>query len=295
MVELVVFSHLHGYLLFLVFLLGSLVLVLHAAAAPPGRGGAAIWGAWALACLSAFTYEMGQCYGVLAGLFLAATHYRRIGAWRTLALFAAFAGILPLYQAVNHLDRFVHRGEFPDEKTGQALVARAFTSDTLKNAGRFTVYTAFQPFVPSAEKDAYVIDRLNVPEWAWNGDGPRLGSALLASLALLPAVALGLAGVWRMARQGRTVLLGIFLLLLPVRRLRRDERLGADEPPPRAGRPQQEFLLRLPGAAAGTGGRLHRLARTGTGEPRRRGLPGDSAPRPGRPECCQRLRGAAGQ
>ncbi len=113
---------------------------------------------------------------------------------------------------MNHLDRLAHRGQFPDEKTGQALVARAFTSDTQKNAGRFTVYTAFQPFVPTAEKDAYVIDRLNVPEWAWNGDGPRLGPALLASLALLPAVALGPAGVWRMARQGRKMILGVFLI-----------------------------------------------------------------------------------
>jgi hypothetical protein len=212
-VELVIFAHLHGYLLFLVFLLGSLVLLLGGPAARPGRGGAALWGAWALACLSAFTYEMGQFYAVLAGLFVAAAHSRRLGARRALALFAAFASILPLYQAVNRLDRLAHRGQFTEEATGQVMLGQAFTTDSLRNAGRFTLYTAFQPFVPSADKDAYVRDRLDVPEWAWNGDGPGVGPALLASLALVPAVALGLAGVWRLARRGRATLWGAFLLL----------------------------------------------------------------------------------
>ncbi len=91
-IELVVFSHLHGYLLFLVFLLGSHSSCCCAGAAAPasGRGGAALWGAWALACLSAFTYEMGQFYGVLAGLFVAATRNTaasgRGAPWPTLPL-----------------------------------------------------------------------------------------------------------------------------------------------------------------------------------------------------------------
>ena len=269
MIELVVFSHLHGYLLFLALLLGSLILLLRGRrAAGPRR--AALGGAWILTGLSAFTYEMGQWYAVLAGLFLAATRYRARGA-RALALFAAFAAILPLYQAVNHFDRLAHRGQFPDEKTGQALVARALTPATLKNAGRFIVYTALQPFVPSAEKDSYFEGRLSVPEWAWNGDAPRLGPA--------PSRRPG-GGPGRGARTGRRRAagppgppgdLGYFpSLLLSICRLRRAERPGPNEPPPRTGHPQPQLLLRLSGVAAGVGGRLHRLARTATGRPRRR-------------------------
>jgi hypothetical protein len=212
-IELVVFTHLHGYLLFLVLLLGSLVLLLGGTAAPPGRGGVAFWGAWVLACLSAFAYEMGQFAAVLAGLFAAAAHYRRVGARHALALFAAFASILPLYQAVDQLDRLANYGEFTDAEDRQELLGQALTPETLRNAGRFTLYTAFQPFVPSADKDAYVRERLDVPEWAWNGDGPGVGPALVACLALVPALALGLAGLWRLAGGGPAPLLGVFLLL----------------------------------------------------------------------------------
>jgi hypothetical protein len=213
-IELVVFTHLHGYLLFLVLLLGSLVLLLGGTAAPPGRGGLAFWGAWVLACLSAFAYEMGQFAAVLAGLFVAAAHYRRVGARHALALFAAFASILPLYQAVDQLDRLANSGEFTDAEDRQEMLGQALTPDTLRNAGRFTAYTAFQPFVPSADKDAYVRERLDVPEWAWNGDGPGAGPALVGCLALVPALALGLAGLWRLARGGPAPLVKVFLLLV---------------------------------------------------------------------------------
>lgn len=211
--ELVIFAHLHGYLVFLVFLLGSLILLLRGAAAPPGRGHAALLGAWTLACLSAFTYEMGQFYGVMAGLFVSATQYRRLGALRALALAAAFAGVLPLYQGVNALDRLAHRGQFTDEEIRDGLLGQALSADTLHNAGRFVAFTTVQPFVPSADKDTYVNGRINVPEWLWSGERAQGWSLALGLLTLLPAAGLGLAGASQLARRPGSVLTATALLL----------------------------------------------------------------------------------
>src|SRR5262249_221843 len=81
--ELVIWTHLHGYLLFLVFLLGSLALLIRHASGPAAGKlrSPCLWGSWVLALLAAFTYELGQCYAVLAGLFLAAAWCPTSG-WR---------------------------------------------------------------------------------------------------------------------------------------------------------------------------------------------------------------------
>ena len=111
--ELVIWSHLHGYLLFLALLFASLALLFHHAAGP-GTGSlrsGSLWGSWLLALVAAFTYEMGQFYAVLAGLFLAAAAYPRVGFARSASLAALFAGIMAIYQGINHYDLELHRGK----------------------------------------------------------------------------------------------------------------------------------------------------------------------------------------
>src|SRR4029079_13855358 len=70
--QLVIWSHLGGYLLFLAFVLGSAILLLrhmNSTAAARWRS-PALWGAWALALLAAFTHELGQAAAILLGLFV---------------------------------------------------------------------------------------------------------------------------------------------------------------------------------------------------------------------------------
>lgn len=165
--ELVVWSHLHGYLLFLVLVLGSMLLLLRYVQepeAPRVRRRLAILGAWALALLAAFTYELGQLYAAAAGLFLAAASPQRGWRPRALALAVAFAAIFVAYQTVDRLDRARHRGRYPEENVRAQIVRRAASADTLRHTGRFLIYTTFQPFFPSAMRWWPQGGRINVQE-----------------------------------------------------------------------------------------------------------------------------------
>ena len=215
--ELVIWSHLHGYLLFLALVLGSLILLLRCvrrAEAPGGGGRLALAGAWALALLSAFTYELGQVYAVLAGLFLAGSLHRRLGVRRSAVLAAAFGAILILYQTANVIDFLSHRGCFPEEHNGEKVMRSLLTADSLTNSARFVVFTTFQPFFPSQTRHWFGADRLGLTEWAWDGDlpGPSSPGAVLSWLVVGLAAALALAGLGRMARRRQTALIMVFFV-----------------------------------------------------------------------------------
>ena len=89
--ELVVWTHLHGYLLFLLLLLGAVYLLLAGVDGDAVRP-APLAGAWGLLLVASFTYEMGQFAAVLAGLYVAAAVAPRAGRLRAAGWFAAFAG-----------------------------------------------------------------------------------------------------------------------------------------------------------------------------------------------------------
>ncbi|MDB5312797.1 MAG: hypothetical protein JWO38_6999 [Gemmataceae bacterium] len=204
--ELVIWAHLHGYLLFLVFLLGSMILLLrHAAGAAAGSWtSSSLWGAWGLALLSAFTYELGQVYAVLAGLFTAAAITPRVGARRGLAAAAGFASIVIVYQAANGVDRRLHDGRYTPDGNAALVRERAFTPDTPTHAARFVAYTAAQPFFPSVLQSHFGTERLLIPESLWAGHGCRVFSpTLVVSYGVVGVVGvMGLAGLRRLARPG---------------------------------------------------------------------------------------------
>lgn len=190
-VELVIWAHLHGYLLFQVLLLGSLACTFRYCA---GGTRAALAGAWLLALMAAFTYELGQFYAALAGVACAA----RAGSRRRAALvLLAFAGIGGLYQAANRLDAARHRGSYEPERLSGEILRRAFEPATATHAARFAVFTGVQPFVPGLVQASYSGDRVQVAESVWGGSRLRvLTPGLLVSYAvLLLGGALALAGV----------------------------------------------------------------------------------------------------
>lgn len=239
--ELVIWSHLHGYLVFLMLLLASLTLLLRYARRPVAWKSPLLWGSWILALLAAFTYELGQFYAVLAGLFLAAVLPRGTGARRRFALCSLFAAVMILYQGADQLDRRIHRGQFQPETIRARIKERAFTKATLEHSRRFVAYTVGQPFFPSLMEGALGGDRVVMGEATWTlghftnksststlvptfniayGSGKqeqfvRLPLVLIASLGTaLLAVGLGLLGLVRLILERKWSCLGMLLLTL---------------------------------------------------------------------------------
>lgn len=165
--ELVVWAHLHGYLLFLVFVLGAMLLLsdyLYRLDPTPRRARWTLIVCWLCAALSAFTYELGQFVGVLLGLALLAAAWRQPRRWTGLAVAGCFLAILPIYQATNRWDRAVHQGRFAEEYLPESIQEKALSIDTLAHAGRFVAFTAVQPFFPSVTGCWYQGERIHIQE-----------------------------------------------------------------------------------------------------------------------------------
>jgi hypothetical protein len=212
--ELVIWSHLHGYLLFLILLLASLTLLLRCALRAATWKSPWLWGSWVLALLSAFTYEMGQFYAVLAGLFLAAALPRGTAGARRLALCGLFAAVLALYQGANRLDRWIHRGQFDPDDPSAHILRGAFSQATVANSGRFLAYTVLQPFFPSLWAGTLVGGHLSIEEIDWGRNPFRSFHLTLGASALTTALGsgLGLFGLVRLARRRDKRSLWMFLL-----------------------------------------------------------------------------------
>ncbi|VTR95590.1 unnamed protein product [Gemmata massiliana] len=215
--ELVIWSHLHGYLLFLLFLLGSVSCLFRYASGvqngAPARG--YLGGAWVLTLLSAFTYELGQFYAVLAGAFTAAVLLPQIGKKRAAVVVVAFASIMVVYQTTNRIDLRAHRGNYVADNLGPAIVDQAFTRATLEHSVRYGSYTAVQPFFPSLVQTTYSGQRLQIAESLdWKIRLRFLSPAVATSIAVFGAAAiLGLVGLWRLV--GTRARLPLLTLLLP--------------------------------------------------------------------------------
>jgi hypothetical protein len=151
--EMVIWSHINGYLLFVVLVLGATLICLSLLTKPNAsatRQTALVGGAFLLVFLAAFTHEIGQFFAVLTGAVLGLGALAAGRRRRAAGLFALFASILVVYQGVNCLDRLAHPSE-PDVSM-QLIVERAASTQTLYHAYRYFLYTVAQPFLPSHVK-----------------------------------------------------------------------------------------------------------------------------------------------
>ncbi len=149
-IEMVIWSHINGYLLFIVLALGALLLALKLLAEPnasSGRGMALTIAAFLLVLVSAFTHEIGQFFAVMIGAALALTTLAAGRRGQAVGVFALFASVLVLYQGLNFLDQLAHPGE-PDV-TLKTVAEKAVSSQTLNHASRYVLFTTLQPFLPS--------------------------------------------------------------------------------------------------------------------------------------------------
>jgi hypothetical protein len=215
-VEMVMWSHINGYILFVVFVLGSMSLLLEGIADSETLGRKRGWllaAAWLLALLSAFTYELGQFYAVIAGMLAAAVLYQRGKARLGLVVFTAFLGILLLYRTANFLDQRAHADRLPDESLA-TILERIGSGSTLAHAVRYLLYEAVQPFFPCCVDWSFG-PRLRIPEaeaarWLdWKGC-----PTLIASYVLLGGMAgLTLMGLRRLMAADHTKM-GLIVALL---------------------------------------------------------------------------------
>jgi hypothetical protein len=162
--ELVIWAHLHGYLVFLILVFGAVACVNRYA-----RGGNSRWltGAWALACASAFTYELGQLFAVLLGASAALLAAPRVGSAKAAGVAVGFASILVGYQLADRIDAQAHHGRYEPENLKPVILDCAFRGPTVTNSVRFAVFTGVQPFFPALVKHSYAGQRLEVAEHFW--------------------------------------------------------------------------------------------------------------------------------
>jgi hypothetical protein len=182
-IEMVIWSHINGYLLFVVFALGALLLslwVLANPAAPLARLALLAAGAVLLVGLSAFTYEIGQFFAVLLGTALGTAAWMHGARLRGVVLFALFASVLLLYQGMNLLDHAAHPQAWDASMT--TVLERAGTPQTLEHTGRYVLYTAVQPFFPSTATWKFA-GRVVIPE-------PVFSWETFSQAGPLPAVSL---------------------------------------------------------------------------------------------------------
>src|SRR5262249_38544498 len=142
-----------GYMLFLAFSLAATFLSLHVLArpdSPPALQGLRLAGTYLLLLFGAFTYEIGQFFAVVVGgvLGTAARGSGRPG--RAVGLVALLAGVLPLYQGANLLDRTVHRP--PTDETVATIVKQAWSPQTIEHATSYVRAATVHPFFPSRAK-----------------------------------------------------------------------------------------------------------------------------------------------
>src|SRR5262249_19670661 len=144
--EMVTWSHINGYLLFVVFVLGSLLLVVDLIAlpeAPPPGWRFRLAAAYVLVLLAAFCFEAGPPYAAGLGLVIGAAGRRP----PFLPVFALFAPVLLGYVLCDRLDRLATPQRAPDVVLGDVL-AKAAEAPTLENSFRYLLFAVVQPFFP---------------------------------------------------------------------------------------------------------------------------------------------------
>jgi hypothetical protein len=208
-VEMVIWSHINGYLLFVVFALAAVRLCLPVLD-PAGRpaGGGQLAAVFVLLLLGAFTYEIGSPFAVVAALVVGGALWARERRGRGVAAFCVLASVFPIYQGANVLDRWAHPGAW-DANLG-VVAGRAVSWPTVAHLGRYVGYTVVQPFFPSWahwEFRGRVV--VYEPDYAWPAGewpGPLLAASLLVCAAGVLLALRGLAN-----RPGRAVVLAAVL------------------------------------------------------------------------------------
>lgn len=195
---LVVWPHLHGYMLFYSLIMAALLLVPKSATDldEPRSTGRTI-AAWALLLAAAFAHELGQFVAVLFGLqaFVVRRAAGRTAAgMRALALFAAVAAT---YQVANRLDLRQHLAAGRCAAPKSEMWSWQSLRRSPGNAAKFVVYTTVQPLVPGTYANSRDRGNIWLQQTLWrNLEAPQSapsGRLVWVFLLLCGAAALSVA------------------------------------------------------------------------------------------------------
>ena len=151
--ELVIWTHLHGYLLFFAMVLCVMQLLL--AALERSRDGwenaGLLFAAWTIMLVASFAYEYGQVYAVLMGVLFPLIA-RNASFARRVAIVVAAVLIPCVFQAVNAVDQRAHE-ETMEVGSGIGLnpdfaLAEIPPELSAQNAYRMVKHVSFAPFIP---------------------------------------------------------------------------------------------------------------------------------------------------
>lgn len=150
--EIVIWMHLHGYLVFHVFTLLSFVLILKYISLPNDKRFLAFIipaAIWFLQLLATFTYEYGQIVSVLTGVFFFFTLLRKKGWIKGVATAFPFIAIPFIYQYINLIDLKMHQMSYRTDITLGAVLRQAIDFATFEHTLRLFGYFIVHPFFPS--------------------------------------------------------------------------------------------------------------------------------------------------
>lgn len=200
-VGMVIWTAIHPYMLFVALMLGVVHLLLRYGmfpALPRWQKLGLLAGIWLLALLAAFTYELGQFIGILAGSFLAVIVWRRGRRLRALLLQGLFLLVPIFYQTANVIDQKIHAGHFVPDISMREIVTKFFRTDTLWHAWRLLLYSVVQPLLPTNIR-LELRSRIFILEPSWSAFhlDPWVFLAVIVVALGLALCALGLRGLWK--------------------------------------------------------------------------------------------------
>ena len=115
---------------------------------PPAKGAWQLAIAFVLFLVAAFAYEVGSVVAVCFGGVLGLSAARRGQVRRGLLRFVLFGSLLPFFVVTDRLDRLAHPETRPDI-TEATVPERAQWTQTVQHAGRYLLFTLWQPFFPT--------------------------------------------------------------------------------------------------------------------------------------------------
>ena len=203
-VELVIWTHLHGYLFFFICVLASLQLVLLAIGDDAQRN----WNprylalAWCMMLIASFTMEFGQVY-IMGTSALIIVFGKSMSVTRRTVI-VAIAFLVPvIFQLANRIDLHVHvdssASALDSGMDAELSLNDITTGSTATNMYRFIKFSSIAPFFPFSTHWSYKFERVFIVESSLSEYFSGSLIHIFALVVVLSFVSLLGAGIVRLA------------------------------------------------------------------------------------------------
>lgn len=197
-IDIIIWSHLHGYLVFHIFTLLTFILILKYISSLPSPGqntpSSKRWAilafTWVFTLLGSFTYELGQFYAVLVGIFFLVL-LKKTDLKHALFICLLFFTIPVIYQGANILDMYIHKGLFEQDPSASMIIDEALKFRTIEHSFRLLIFFIVHPFFPSLAKFSYSA-RTTITALNWDNFGLLALPSLLVFVSWTFLVILGM-------------------------------------------------------------------------------------------------------